>query len=214
MKKIMFNDDFGLTKAVLSRLKTQTRRIIPGSILDKVEKFGEEYYNSTFDRLSGIELLEQYFFVEKIGKLPYQVGEIVAIAQAYRDIWLHTGYMTEAEAMQCAGYSNKMFVRADLMPHNIQFTRVRIERLQDISDEDCLKEGVIRDIHRIPTKAPQYHISYYPCQYLKDCADKVGWGRVYDTPQKAYAELIDRVSRRGMWDSNPFTFAYDFELVK
>lgn len=214
MKKIMFNDDYGLTKAVLSRLKTQTRRIIPKSIIDKAERFGEEYYHATFDRLSGIELLEQYFFVEKIGKLPYQVGEVVAIAQAYRDIWLHTGYKTEAEAMQMAGYSNKMFVRADLMPHNIQFTRVRIERLQDISDEDCLKEGVIRDVHRIPTKVPQHHISYYPCQYLKDCAGKVCWGRVYDTPQRAYAELIDRVSRRGTWDSNPFTFAYDFELVK
>lgn len=43
MKKIMFNDKYGLTEAVLSGRKTQTRRIIPQSVIEKVEKFGREY---------------------------------------------------------------------------------------------------------------------------------------------------------------------------
>lgn len=41
MKKIMFSDEFMLTKAVLEGRKTQTRRIVPKSLIDKYE----EWYN-------------------------------------------------------------------------------------------------------------------------------------------------------------------------
>lgn len=96
-----------------------------------------------------------------------------------------------------------MFVRADLMPHQIRITNVRVEHLQDISDDDCIKEGVVENINR-----------YYPCQFLKDCAAELGWGLTYATPQIAYAILIDRTSGNGTWKSNPIVFVYDFELVK
>lgn len=36
MKKIMFNDRWGLTQAVLDGRKTVTRRLIPQSVLDSV----------------------------------------------------------------------------------------------------------------------------------------------------------------------------------
>lgn len=35
----------------------------------------------------------------------------------------------------------------------------------------------------------------------------------FRTSQEAYAALIDRVSGRGTWGSNPFVMAYDFELI-
>lgn len=50
-------------------------------------------------------------------------------------------------------------------------------------------------------------------QKFSKIADKLGWGRVYSTPQYAYAELIDKVSRIDIWESNPYVFVYDFELV-
>lgn len=30
----------------------------------------------------------------------------------------------------------------------------------------------------------------------------------------AYARLIDALSDKGTWESNPYVFAYDFDLVK
>ena len=94
-----------------------------------------------------------------------------------------------------------MFVRADLMPHQIRITNVRIQRLQDISDEDCLKEGLEWD-----GVASQYYVNY-----KKDIGNKTFLGK---TPQEAFAHLIDNVSGKGTWESNPYVWVYDFELIK
>lgn len=81
-KKIMFNDKFLLTKAVLDGRKTQTRRVVPQSEMDKINLFQKEYYGLTFDKLEGAELINHYYFVEKRGRLPYQIGEVVAWRKA------------------------------------------------------------------------------------------------------------------------------------
>lgn len=103
-----------------------------------------------------------------------------------------------------------MFVAARDMPHQIRITDVKIERIQDISDEDCLKEGVVVNEPKIKGGINMY----YPCEYLRSCAKEVRWGRVFHTPREAFAELINKVSRKDVWSLNPYVFVYDFELVK
>lgn len=39
-------------------------------------------------------------------------------------------------------------------------------------------------------------------------------GLWFNTPREAFASLIDKVSGRGTWASNPWVVAYEFELVK
>lgn len=92
-----------------------------------------------------------------------------------------------------------MFVRADLMPHRIRITNVRVERLQDISDEDCLREGIEEHL-----KGVQYgftsnigYVGQYP----------------FTTPREAFALLIDKISGKGTWESNPWVFVYEFKLI-
>lgn len=197
MKKIMLNDAFGLTQAVLEGRKTQTRRIIKVG-KEELSRFQEFYYNQTFYLLKGEELVKAYFY-ENPERLPYKADEIVAIAQAYNDFY-DEGY-NPTLFPPGAGWDNKMFVRADLMPHQIRITNVRIERLQDISDEDCLKEGLEWD-----GIASQYYVNW-----KKETGRKTFLG---NTPREAFAHLIDKVSGKGTWDSNPYVFVYDFELVK
>lgn len=95
-----------------------------------------------------------------------------------------------------------MFVKADLMPHQIQIRDLRIERLQDISEEDCMKEGVYRD----------YGDTEFPPQEFYDYDWNEDNG--FDTPREAFASLIDKVSGRGTWDRNPFVWRIEFQLVK
>ena len=52
MRKIMFNDKYELTRAVLEGKKTMTRRIVPQGFLGKVRKYQEQYYAETLDPIS------------------------------------------------------------------------------------------------------------------------------------------------------------------
>ena len=197
MKKIMFSDKFGLTKAVLEGRKTMTRRIV------------------NFDRVP--TLIPGRIAECCLKYAPYKVGEVVAVAQSYMDAGYDPhmlqfidikeptilpfsdglpvlGYV-EAPIMYHAGWKNKMFVHPTMMPHQIRITNIKVERLQDISDEDCLNEGVFLG---------QFHTYSY-----------VGRPRCpFNTPRDAFASLIDRISGKGTWASNPWVFVYEFELVK
>lgn len=172
----MFNDKFLLTQAVLRREKTQTRRIVK----------------------DGTQLGD---FEETMKYAPYKVGEVVAVAQCYLDIG---SPQFDKFGYDVSGNTNKMFVKAELMPHKIKITNVRIERLQDISDEDCLREGIS---HYTPADA-QNTESGFGFQSYK------GGLYLYNTARDAFAALIDKVSGKGTWESNTYVWVYDFELVE
>lgn len=223
MKKEFFNNNFGLTEAVLTGKKTMMRSIckydrpnenyeIVFPVFEPEEYDDDGNITSKLDRAFGWRDKEGNFTGWNIPK--YRIGEVVAVAQSYKVLYNDPLSMIGSNLKYSKGWDNKMFVRADIMPHKIQITDIRIQKLQCISDEDCLKEGVIKNINKIPTKAPQYIINYYPCEHYKECAKKVGWGRVYNTPREAFAALIDKVSGKGAWDLNPYVFIYEFKLIK
>ena len=213
MKKIMFNDSFGLTQAVLEGRKTQTRRVIicPREFKGEWVAGFNIHVRTSDRRIIGYPCMydaDECEFDEGEILPKYRVNETVAVAQAYHDCgglnekgvprW---DIIAQAVGATGAGWDNKMFVRADLMPYQIHITNVRIERLQDISDEDCLKEGLEWD-----GVAFQYYVNY-----KKETAHKTFLGK---TPREAFARLIDKISGKGTWESNPYVWVYDFELVK
>lgn len=200
MKKIMFNDKFLLTKAVLNETKTMTRRIIKKEIL-----IGN--------------------WQETERTLRYKNGEVVAVAQNYKNIydelreeegddtankwWAESTIAFGKSIDISAGNNNKMFVRADFMPYHIKITDVRVERLQDITNEDCLKEGI--------RKAT---IGYYVDGLMvrdweKESHRETESGNIklFPTPKLAYASLINKICGKGTWERNPWVEAYTFERV-
>ena len=213
MKKIMFNDKYGLTQAVLKGRKTQTRRMLnPTLFFQRLETYegwsnedisawkrscNRRFYESKGDTLK--QMLDY-----ALSSSRYKLGETIAIAQSYKDI--HAEVLREVdpwdlkkEFRQSKGYTNKMFVRAERMPHAIRITNIRVERLQDISEEDCLKEGIWRD-DNVGLEGTTY--------WYHGLANSS-----FRTPQEAYASLIDRISGKGTWASNPYVFVYDFVLI-
>lgn len=193
MKKIMFNDKYGLTDAVLAKRKTQTRRIAYiGSLL--YLDFGICVKPKNFGRASFS------YSTVNIAHSRYCVGEEVAVAQAYSEFVSEAGFN---EAENSKGWTNKMFVKAELMPHLIRITDIRAERLQEISDEDCIAEGI--------KKYPEVDKNMWGFSYIKGAALKF---ELLTTPREAYADLIDHISGKGTWASNPYVFVYEFELIK
>ena len=203
MKKIMFNDRYGLTQAVLEGRKTQTRRIVytqNGFVVFD----GEDFQLKKLDNGQALLTLCNNRF--KTAR--YKIGETIAIAQKYEDLIKNDEFYRlcgkNGMPLECIKYekgcTNKMFVRADLMPHHIRITNIRLERLQDISDEDCLEEGIW-------TRTGRWY-----------CYDIIKRGEEYydpyPDPREAYSVLIDRISGEGTWQSNPYVFVYDFELIR
>lgn len=207
MKKIMFNDRYGLTQAVIEGRKTMTRRMISGGTLlpeDRIEEASicPDGFVSIIAN-GGESLIEV--------KYRYKVGEIVAVAQKYEDVEelsyllrdpFSETYFEEVNIGDEPGYRNKMFVKSGLMPHQIRITGIKCERLQDISNEECLREGIRQFTPNFPKNLPIHPTHFVVGDILKD------------TPREAFAALIDKVSGRGTWASNPWVVAYEFELVK
>lgn len=232
MKKIMFNDKFSLTQAVLEGRKTMTRRIIKCPRTFRGEWVaGFNIHRSPSDKkIVGFPCMydadEREFDMGEI--LPkYELGEVVAIAQSYQDIdnyyyaalrrktSIHGQIIDELDLvdihdiikwkslrddlMNTPGWTNKMFVKADLMPRHIEITGIKVERLQDISDEDYMKEGIEEHLKGIQYGFPSNigYIGQYP----------------FSNPREAFSALIDKVSGKGMFASNPYVFVYEFILI-
>lgn len=201
----MFNDKYGLTQAVLDGRKIMTRRL---EMDCNLRFYLNEHENSRIvienDRTC-IYSNEEELLAVRLNR--YKIDEVVAIAQSYKDMGYDPdsldrdpkdlgirGFMKHN-----AGWNNKMFVLAAACKHHIRITNVQIERLQDISDEDCLKEGIEEHL-----KGVQYGFS-----------SNIGYIGQYpfSNPREAFAALIDRISGKGIWESNPYVWAYEFELI-
>lgn len=229
MKKIMFNDRFGLTEAVLSGRKTMTRRIIPDIEVDWNRRGRVTLPVSGFR--DGLLWMDCSSLLPDSGKYDYcaprkyqpryEAGEEVAVAQRYADIPMEhfmkglddptKRYFQEQLVRQAAAYRNKMFAVASLMPHRVRITDVRMERLQDISPEDCMREGIYE--HNAAADAlgmDRYRFISYAYDATQDRHRRRWW---FKTPREAFAVLIDIVSGKGTWERNPWTYVYTFELI-
>ena len=215
MKKIMFNDKYCLTQAVLNGTKTMTRRKFTLTLDKMVDGKLIRVYPSKvfFDNGKWLFDYDGRIYNLSKGNYPrYRVGEVVAIAQSYKNI---ASNRDEAETVldlykignnfltmdeMGAGWNNKMFVKSELMPHHIRITDIKVERLQDISDDDIMREGVWQ---------------FYDNNKLFYVSKAIGYAHdvAFLTAREAFWYLIDKVSGKGTWERNPWVVAYEFEKV-
>lgn len=189
MKKAYFNKKYGLRQAVLKRLKTKTRRIIKGDFENVTAYHANGDWHFIADTKDGdsIEL-----------KPAFQIGEVVAVAQSYASAINPLDWANRLIYKDTPGWTNALYTRADLMPHSIRITDIKVERLQDISEEDCIKEGLL--VGETDPKMYGFKVGKHVNSYM--------------SPREAYAALIDRICGKGTWNRNPWVFAYDFELIE
>lgn len=228
----MFNSRYGLEQAVLRGVKTQTRRVIDiPQVWHGLDVHGS--HRSKDKRSLVLTDSDDCILRDEAGRygqvLPkFQFSECVAVAQSYNAIYdaMEEQYgNSKANEWWCSacdyvynhqqnqfglatteGYRNKMFVKAELMPHVIEITDIKVERLQDISDEDCLREGIIKRDDLINCRMENI------IRYTFEGSFENHIWKSYTTPQEAFSRLIDKVSGKGTWESNPWVFAYSFRL--
>lgn len=223
MNKILFSDRYGLTQAVLNGKKTMTRRLEKAleHLVSEYEmryeeplRVVEQRWDESKNRLliyahTGIADTDREHVLTLNTR--YKLNEAVAVAQPYKDVWQdhHTSEQCLADGNNSQflryekGWNNKLFVKAAYMPNRIIITGVRIERLQDIADEECLKEGIIQQAHPFVKEAKDVYV--YP--------NLEGY---YTHPRGCFADLINRpgVGGKGLWGSNPFVVVYEFQVAR
>lgn len=220
MKGICFKEPlFHLT---VQGIKKQTRRIIPCP----AKAYGGIQVVKKDGKIIRVRALDENERAVKPGtddlewliNPRYKVGEILFLKEPYyieTDYCIHdelTGspkeeweverfYKFDNSGVEVPFWENKLFMPEKYARHFIKITGVRAERLQDISEEDCIKEGI------------QKHKGGYRTNYrqpnAKSYLDGYSW-----TAQEEYTKLIDSINGNGTWDLNPFVWVYDYELHK
>jgi len=206
MKGIIFTQE--MFNAVIIGRKTQMRRIMKPQPIDgdylatTIVPKGESYWQDGSVRMP--------YKSDRQIKHRYKVGETLYIKEPYY-ITRYQGGLMDLEWKECVKYkygtkeenyelrwNNPHTMAASQSRHFIEITGVRCERVQEISDEDCLKEGLMT-VNGNGLDVPK----------------RYGFGKYfgYYTPREAYAALFDKINGKGAWNRNPFVWVYDFKLV-
>lgn len=217
-KPILFNTE--MVRAIQDGRKTQTRRLpskrIEGKWLKYIELVGMVATDET-TAMKEKEFYEQY--------PPYQIGQVLYVRETYYKGMNHysDGTVREHEYFYKANDNDEYFIPrwypSIHMPKEaarifLRVTNVRIERLQEMSDEDAYKEGYMG--------CPSEHMVYYegePCYNVKghcphehwycNHSDQEGFGRdIWNSTIKK--SNLDRYG----WDANPWVRVTEFERIE
>jgi len=208
MKGILFKPD--MIKAIVEGRKTQTRRVIK----PQPEKLGDIYEDASLCyRREGAALIWQDGFA--ITKSRYQpsetvyIKEAVAIEEGYTDYFAFFEDTTSIFVHPPESFISKHFLdrmakyTARTMPawaarYFIKIKDVRAERLQEITEEDAIKEGcqlIARTIQPFELKPkPHFTAPERPFTHLDHF---IGiWDSINKPPYD--------------WNSNPYVWKYSF----
>jgi hypothetical protein len=199
-RPILFNAE--MVNAVLSGRKTQTRRIVPEKVLDEYYNY-DEHCDAVMP--SGISCTRQYekeFFLDRCKQ--GEVGDQLWVRETFR--------ITEPSDCGCSDHCNCNFggpaYRATSpddeekwtpsihMPRcasriQLEITGVRVERLNDISEEDAAAEG---------------------CDKSKSVAARtIGW---CETPVRAFNRLWKQIYGADSWNGNPWVWVVEFKKIE
>ncbi|HEK0243435.1 hypothetical protein FA568_09800 [Pseudomonas aeruginosa] len=202
-RPILFNDQ--MVRAILEGRKTVTRRVVKpqpdflGSMVDPNTPFKTLDaglharitcpYGEPGDRLWVREAWAADAQVDAIAPSDLSQGE---------PIW----YPADLSVRQtgCSMISKGRVRPSIHMPRwasriLLEITAVRVERLQDISEEQALAEGVRGE----------------PCDHTRQaCADIGCWG---DTAKGAFGFLWESLKGEGSWAANPWVWVVEFKRV-
>jgi hypothetical protein len=219
-KPIIFDADS--IRAILDGRKTQTRRVA------KVSVFAEkhEFYENCLTWFCTVRVKEIYKYPH------YKIGDILYVRETWAaecDDCPHNqgeGYddVTCAMGADCDIYiykadrDNHKWRPSIHMPKEaarlfLRVTGVRVERLRDISDNDCVAEGLttsdMNPLHKEVTGRTNGETSKKWLDYcgLKSVWQCAFWG-VWDNLN------AKRNGRQYAWGKNPWVFVYAFEKVE
>jgi hypothetical protein len=183
-----------MVRAILEGRKTQTRRVMKPQPPEWVEKFGYTAF-TPFGHISGRGLYKHRELAEKFFKLPYgQPCDRLWVRESFRvfnggdgtsGIIYKADHQVPAEGI----WKPSIYMPRWAARITLEIVKVRIERIQDISERDAESEGVTG----IPRSRELYPTDdfVYPFRSL--------WNSINE--QRGFG-----------WDKNPWVWVIEFKV--
>lgn len=206
-----------MVRALIAGTKTQTRRIVVpqptkeafgfhwrgGKQLVKAG-YGADYIHT--DEQSAIRIIEKFS--------RYKVGDRLWVKETFcksPDGIIYRATESDAGSNQPDDYciwKPSIFMPRSLSRITLEVTAVRVERLQDITEEDAIAEGIEQQPDMLGEG------SVYWKHYTRGA---IAGGAIYDftDPRSSYATLWDSINGKTYpWDSSPFVFVYGLKQLE
>lgn len=191
-----------MVQAILDGRKTQTRRIIKPQPSKQLFDVKMGYWSEEPENL-------KHPYVK--GK--YQVGDIMWVRETFEIVPIEMAAITEnysdvRKKIKYKADDGEAFIKwkpSIFMPKEacrifLKVTNVRVERLQDISEQDAIAEG-IEEIAK--TTRQSIYKNYIPDDILGFAA-----------PENSFKSLWESINGKESWNKNPWVFVYDFERIE
>lgn len=200
-----------MVRAILEGRKTQTRRVIKPQPFDFYDRDGivmDRYkgeihcpYGTLGDRLWVRETFQLPICFEEMS--PSEVGK-KCVDSGYRSPWAPIKYGADGDDKFLemihdfggAWGKNRVSIHMPRWASRItlEITGVKVERLNEISEQDAIAEGII--------PIGKSWFNYY------ENADEPFCGE--DAPIVSYQSLWESINGRGSWASNPWVWVIEF----
>lgn len=222
-KPILFNTE--MVRSILDGRKTVTRRIVKNNPEECTSKVVNGVCKICDDK-GGFYLPDDYVKVRS----PYQVGDILYVRETWSEVETVYGvpyYIYKADDKNGMHSSKSNFSRwfpSIHMPKEVariflRVTNVRVEKLQEITEDDIVDEGAEKLI-----LCPNEHGVIEPDGTLGDMCWNAGCcGGNCKYIDKSYGELFgeivwDRTIKKSDldkygWAANPFVWVIEFERI-
>jgi len=214
-----------MVQAILSGTKTQTRRLLPewcndfGSVEivkdpelcdQKALEWNELKEKQCHGLYACFDKGEEHL------KCKYAVGDIIYVRETFIEnkgqLPTDLGFVYKADlGVEELEYSKELKVKwkpSLFMPKNaarifLEITDIRAERLNDISEDDAIAEGIGRwTEERMTSKPIRYQI------YQSEKGDD---SMYFSNPIDSYENLWESINGKGSWENNPFVWVITFK---
>ena len=198
-----------MVHAILDGRKTQTRRVMkaqpyPDSIVT-VEHYHPTVIDRHGDMQPGKEIFGAHWDDGEYGcRSPYGApGDMLWVREAWRawsqyDDWppsrlppgVDVQYIADVSAPWASRYRSPRFMPRWASRITLRITDIRVERLQDISEDDAKAEGVK------PLVYAAHHVA-------AGCGARI-----------AFEQIWNSINGPGDWEANPWVWVISFKRVK
>jgi hypothetical protein len=205
-KPILFSTE--MVQAILEGRKKLTRRT---QGLEIINKNPDDWF------LDGLKILGRFIFhnlksKEEIQIKPkFEIGDILWVRETWQTTWNENkkswdtiykadgGYWIDDDGIM--KWKPSIFMPKKKCRIFLEITDVRVERLQDISEEDAIAEGIKKTWINDDIKQCRFK------NYIND-------GKGSKSPIDSFNSLWVSINGKDSWKANPWVWVYEFKVVE